>query len=596
MLALEGALIHLTVHLLPKEWTKRRALLASIAVLNGALMMALAGIGRWHAIETRALAQVYFSCAVLYAGTVSRRRIEWFAGVLGFAGWALFYPLRMMFQHQPELLSSLLQLWDLPKYAVGFAMMLRIFESARHEVEEIADRYRDLYEDFRMVFDNHPLPMWIVDVDSMAFLSANAAACASYGYTLDEFLKMGMREVMVAPEPISGSRLVRLEKRSGEPAPASTSGSRRSSETPAATRARHRLKNGNVIAVEITEHDVLFQGRKARFVLAMDVTEREKLNQALENRAHHDALTGLPNRMLLEDRILQCVERSKRDQKRSVLFTMDVDRFKLINDIHGHLVGDECLKAIAERLRTRIRSVDTIARTGGEEFTAIIGGLHNADDAEKIASAFLRLFDSPLELPGQELKVSISMGAALYPDDAVDAEGLRKKSDQALYHAKRFGRNRFAFASNEVCASFDQAMAVELAIREALRSDGFELHFQPIYNNAGKASRFEALMRMKSTCPHVYDPSLFIPVAEECGLIVPLGNWLVRQACSHVVDWRHVTGEDLSVAINVSGKQFLQKSFNSFVLETLREHGLPAHALEMELTETSLMIEPTLMR
>ena len=162
-----------------------------------------------------------------------------------------------------------------------------------------------------------------------------------------------------------------------------------------ARRVRHRRKDGSTLAVELTEHQILFQGREARFVLAVDVTEQEKLNQELFHRAQHDALTGLPNRLLLDDRIEQCLLRSSREHKKAVLFTMDADRFKLINDTYGHLVGDETLKAIADRLKVRIRSVDTIARTGGEEFTAIIGGLNSVEDAEKIGAMLVRLFDTP---------------------------------------------------------------------------------------------------------------------------------------------------------------------------------------------------------
>jgi diguanylate cyclase (GGDEF)-like protein len=275
---------------------------------------------------------------------------------------------------------------------------------------------------------------------------------------------------------------------------------------------------------------------------------------------------------------------------------MDADRFKLINDTFGHLVGDEALKAIAERLKLRIRSVDTIARTGGEEFTAIIGGLNSSEDAEKIAAMLVRLFDAPLNLPSQDLKVSLSVGGAVYPDDALDADTLRKRSDQALYHAKRMGRNRYALASREVCASFDQALAVEMALREALRADGFELCFQPIFDSDGCAHHFEALLRMKPQKHGVYVPNLFIPIAEECGLVVPIGNWVVEEACRQLAVWRRRGCEHASIAINVSGKQLLQKGFGALVVRKLQQYGLPASALQLELTETSLMSEPVLIR
>jgi diguanylate cyclase (GGDEF)-like protein/PAS domain S-box-containing protein len=583
--ALQAALLHLTFSLLPREWKRRRITLSTLSLLFGFLMFTVARSEQHHDLVPWILGEIFLAAAVLFAGSANLPSIEWFVGTVGFSAWGLAYVVANYSEHNPIFLHLLYQLWNLPKYAVGFAMTLRIFAGARNDIVHLADRYKDLYGDFRLLYEHHPLPMWIYDASSMDFLSANAAATKSYGYSQDEFLNMKIEQIMRLPEVPS------LHAPGAE---AGESGSHRIGEE--AGRVHHRRKDGSILAVELTEHDILFQGREARFVLAVDVTEREKLNQELFHRAQHDALTGLPNRLLLEDRIAQSLVRSSRENKKSVLFTMDVDRFKLINDTHGHLVGDETLKAISDRLRGRIRSVDTIARTGGEEFTAIIGGLNSAEDAEKIGAMFVRLFDTPLSLPNQELKVSISIGGAIYPDDATESGMLCKKSDQALYHAKRLGRNRFAFASREVCASFDQAMSVEMALREALKSDGFELFFQPIYDTDGRAVHFEALLRMKPRNAQVFDSALFMPVAEESGLIVPIGNWVVQEACRHLVQWRDAGRGRIGVGINVSGKQLLQKGFSSFVLETLAENRLPPAALQLELTETSLMAEPAFMR
>ncbi len=590
VLLLQGAFIHLVFTLVPIEWRHRRITLGIVSVLIGVTMIVLARSGRSATLDDWINAQVFLSAGVLFSGSGERRSLDRFIGTFGFFSWGLAYPLSSMLHGNPGLLHLLFQLWNLPKYGVGFAMTLRIFDGARNDIVRLADSYKNLYGDFRMLYEHHPLPMWIYDAETSQFLSTNAAATESYGYTQDEFLRMTIDQIGVAPEPPAAANS------RGEPDPLPAVEGPASGVSEDVRKSRHACKDGSVIAVELTEHSILFQGRDARFVLAVDVTEREKLNQELFHRAQHDPLTGLPNRLLLDDRIAQCLARSSREHKKAVMFTMDADRFKLINDTYGHLVGDECLKAISDRLRGRIRSVDTVARTGGEEFTAIIGGLNNAEDAEKIATMFLRLFDNPLNLPGQDLKVSISIGGAIYPDDGIDADTLRKKSDQALYHAKRFGRNRYAMASREVCASFDQAMEIELAVREALRADGFELVFQPIYDNEGCASHFESLLRMKPSNPVIFSPSLFIPVAEECGLIVPLGNWVVEQACRQLREWRSLGGDAVTIGINVSGKQLLQKGFGPFVLECLRAHELPPSALQIELNEGSLMTEPVIMR
>jgi diguanylate cyclase (GGDEF)-like protein len=214
------------------------------------------------------------------------------------------------------------------------------------------------------------------------------------------------------------------------------------------TRVQHQHRDGRVVWVNIVEREIMYLGQEARFVIARNITERLKLDRELSFRAQHDALTGLPNRQLLADRLEQCLKASEREQKRAALLTIDVDHFKLINDTYGHLVGDECLKQVAARLKSKIRKVDTIARTGGEEFTAIVSGLSKAADAEKVAASLLRVFEEPLEVAIGALGVTVSIGVAVFPDDATDAQMLRQRSDEAMYRAKRAGRNRAGYANN----------------------------------------------------------------------------------------------------------------------------------------------------
>jgi diguanylate cyclase (GGDEF)-like protein/PAS domain S-box-containing protein len=583
-LLLEATLLRVILQLLPASWMRRRYALSALAVLSGVLICATVGDGAKLYPERWMFAQLFVSTAILFGSTGKRGSIAWFTGTFGFVAWGVAYPLAPVMLRHAMGKDIFFTLWNLPKYAAGFGMTLRLFESARGEVVRLANRYKNLYEDFRLLYENHPLPMWIYDVESARVLSANTAASGSYGYTSDEFLQMTVEQLCAPQESSPATSLP--PRLAGEP---------RIKAGSYDMRVQHRRKDGSTISVELTQREILFQGREARFVLSVDVTERERLNEQLFHRAQHDALTGLPNRTVLDERLTQCLQQEAREHGKLAVFTVDVDRFKLINDTFGHTVGDETLVAIAERLRARIRADDTIARTGGEEFTAIVSGLRVSQDAEKIAAMLVRLFDQPLVLPNQELKVSVSVGAAIYPDDAQDAGTLLKRSDQALYHAKRFGRNRFAFASREVSASFDQALQVELALRDALREGGFELHYQPIFDALGCAFRFEALLRMPSPGEN-FAPAVFIPIAEETGLIMPIGNWVVQEACRQLAEWRPLTLDPISVAINVTGKQLLQEGFGAFVLETLRKYGLPPSALELELTETSLMSEPLLMR
>ncbi len=524
------------------------------------------------------LCEIFLYAGLLYAGTYKRLSIEWVAGTTGFMAWSAFYILYNHLQAHPRAFAVLWEFWNLPKYLVSFAMILRILEGSRREMAGLADGYKLLYDDFRVLYENHPLPMWIYDRESLRFLSVNTAACAGYGYTKEQFLEKSVTEIV-------------FEVASAKPNQALSGPTGGHLQ-----HGRHLLSDGRVISVELTEHEILFGNRAAGFVLAVDITEREELNRELVYRAQHDALTGLPNRLLLEDRLSQCLERAVRDHLYVALFTIDVDRFKLINDTYGHVVGDDCLKEIAKRLSSRVRTVDTIARTGGEEFTILAGGIVHRSDVEKMAEELLRLFDSPLRLPGQELKVSISVGASLYPDNAGDAVTLRKNSDQALFYAKRMGRNRFALASTEICASFNEALAVERAVRDALRNDGFEMHYQPIYDKRGYAARFEALLRMKASCPRHFSPATFIPIAEESGLILSIGSWVIRAVCAQMVAWRDLTGKGVRIAINVSARQLAEKDFAASFLATLREHDLSPSWIELELTETALLTEPVLIK
>lgn len=420
----EAAAIFVTLQF-PKKWKTRRVVVVVACLLFGAWLIYQAYTGVRESLPEWVEAEIFLCTAMLFAGWAQKDTLGRLVGSLGFFSWGLAYAVATQLTSHPRALRMLYDFWNVPKYAVAFAMILTISEESAAEAEEIGHRFRLLYEDFKILYEDHPHPMWVYDPLTQLILSVNRAAIRMYGYTTDEF---------------QGMRLSDLEVAGGETA---AEARQRDRDAIALT---HRRKDGSELSVELTDHAILFQGEEARFALALDVTEKERLNRELIYRAQHDVLTGLPNRMMLDDKILECLARSTRDDSKAVLFTIDADRFKQVNDTYGHLIGDECLKAVAARLRSRIRQVDVIARTGGEEFTAMIGGLKSQEDAETIAASLLSLFDEPIALSGLELPLTISIGGALFPDDAVDVDTLRRKSDQALYQAKRTGRNRVSFA------------------------------------------------------------------------------------------------------------------------------------------------------
>jgi diguanylate cyclase (GGDEF)-like protein/PAS domain S-box-containing protein len=425
--------------LMPTQWRLRRLLILCICVGYGSVFVAQLLWSKKVDVPDWVLAELLLCAGVLYGADEQHRSLPGIIGTVGFLAWATFYLLDagVALKLLPGWLYWVYLFWNVPKYLVAFSMVLQMSEDARSEMEQMAVSYRDLYDDFRLLFERNPQPMWIYNEATSRFVAVNRAALKAYGYGERELLSMEVRDLVVEPEPSSDD-------------PPGNSAMIAMPAIREAVRLRHRRKDGRELAVDVTEHRILFRGDPARFVMAVDVTEMERESQELLHRAHHDALTGLPNRHELDIRIDRCLERSVRDLRKAALLTIDVDHFKEVNDTYGHLVGDECLKAVSARLQSRIRQMDTLARTGGEEFTAIIGGLSSKDDAQKISSMLLRIFDAPMALSACEIHLSISIGVAIFPDDGVDRETLVRRSDEALYEAKRAGRNRAMFASATV--------------------------------------------------------------------------------------------------------------------------------------------------
>jgi len=410
--------------LLPKRWPRRRSMILTICVVYGTALTAYALLTPATNLDNCAVVEVLVCAAVLYAGSAGRRGVS---GWAGFGAWALFYLIRMHSGNPKWLTVGLYDFWNFPKYFVGFSMILKVFEETADDKARMAETFRDLYEDFRLLYDTHPHPMWICDEPRGKFLTANEAASKEYGYTVAEFQGMRMSELELPFDPEAEE----VDSVLGEPAEG--------------VRVRHRHKDGRVVWVNLVDREIVYLGQAARLVIGRNITERLKLDRELSFRAQHDVLTGLPNRQLLEERLDECLQSCRVEDRRAAVLTIDVDHFKLINDTYGHLVGDECLKEVAARLKSKIRKVDTIARTGGEEFTAVVSGLNKASDAEKVAASLMRVFEAPVELPFGALGVTVSVGVAVYPDDATDATTLRRLSDEAMYRAKRAGRNRAAY-------------------------------------------------------------------------------------------------------------------------------------------------------
>jgi len=321
-----------------------------------------------------------------------------------------------------------------------------------------------------------------------------------------------------------------------------------------------------------------------------DITERKIYQARIEQQAKFDTLTGLANRSLLHDRLQHSIRSAATLGTRLAVVFVDLDRFKFINDGLGHHVGDEMLRAMAQRLRSSVRESDTVARLGGDEFVLLVNGQGGPEAVSVVLERMLYAISQPWTTPQGDFNVTCSIGVALYPDDGTTAETLLKHADTAMYRAKEKGRNNFQFFTAELNAVITERLELENKLRRALERQQFSLHYQPrVDMRTRRVTGAEALIRWHVCNEEVASPSRFIPIAEEIGLIVPIGKWVLRAACAQNKAWQDAGLPPFVVSVNVSARQFRQDNLVQTIAEVLRETGLEARYLEVELTESAVM-------
>jgi diguanylate cyclase (GGDEF)-like protein len=321
----------------------------------------------------------------------------------------------------------------------------------------------------------------------------------------------------------------------------------------------------------------------------------EELTSALamiQKMATHDALTGLPNRALFNETLVHAIGQAQRHHRQLALFFLDMDRFKNINDTLGHSIGDRVLQEAARRITAAVRASDMVARLGGDEFVLLVEDFTDSADLADVAVKVLAAFQSTVVVDGQELALSASVGVCTFPEDGTDAQTLLSNADIAMYRAKDQGRNRHCFYSAELNKLSQERLALEAALRHALERDQIEIHYQPkIEFGGGRVTGVEALIRWRHPHLGLLMPDRFVPLAEETGLIVPIGYWTLRRVCERVCRWKE-QGLSLSVAVNLSASQFHQPELVKELAAILWSTGAPAQHLELEITETMVMKDP----
>jgi len=425
---------------------------------------------------------------------------------------------------------------------------------------------------FRLLFDGNPVPMWLYDPGTLKFIGVNDAAIRHYGYSRERFHSMTLLDIWPPDEREIHEGVVR-----------SVVDAYQSDRT-----WRHIKADGSEIEVLTYARTLSFDQNPAALVAVVDVTERKQAEARIAHMAHHDALTGLPNRVLFHERLDEALTRLSRHNEGLAVHCLDLDQFKGVNDTLGHPVGDLLLRAVAERLGRCMRARDVVARLGGDEFAIIQSAVGSPHEAGAFASELIDIVSKPYEIQGHDVIVGASIGIAMAPGDGAIADMLLRNADMALYRAKSDGRGIFHFFEPEMDRRIQLRRALELDLRKAFSSGEFELFYQPLVDlRSDEVSGFEALLRWRHPERGLISPAEFIPLAEDIGMIIPIGEWVLRQACAEA---RHWPG-NVKVAVNLSPVQFRSRGLVQAVMSALAHSRLAPDRLELEITESVLLRE-----
>lgn len=417
---------------------------------------------------------------------------------------------------------------------------------------------------FQLLFDNNPVPMWVYHRDTLRFIAVNQAAVEHYGYDRERFLVMSLSDLQASHGPSADTEKYDMP----------------SVEGGSAGMEWHIKADGSLIEVSVYSRSLRYDGHSAALVSVIDMTERRAAERRIAHLAHHDTLTQLPNRTSFTQHLASTLDRAEASRQSFALLFVDLDYFKEVNDVFGHVVGDEFLCAAAERLK-KVAAGHFLARIGGDEFVIIAEGAQ-PETASALAERLVAISAEEFEIQRHEVEIGLSVGIALYPVDGTDAKTLIANADAVLYRAKADGRGVARFFEPEMDRKTQDRHALLHDLRQAIERNELLLHYQPQAAADKKIVGFEALVRWRHPVRGMISPAEFIPLAEEFGVINAIGEWVLREACREAASWPR----PLTIAVNLSPVQFRQKDLHHFVHTVLLESGLSPSRLELEITES----------
>jgi diguanylate cyclase (GGDEF)-like protein/PAS domain S-box-containing protein len=442
---------------------------------------------------------------------------------------------------------------------------------------------RQLASGYRALFDYSPLPMWVYDRQTLRFVDVNSEALRHYGYSLQEFMGMTLLDIRPAED---AARLKQLHESPHLPF-------RQAGEW------RHRKKDGSIISVLVTANEIDWNGRPAHVAVMNDVTAQRSAERVVKDAEEqiafvtsHDLVTGLPNTALFLDRLHLSIVQSTRSQGHLAVLSVHIDKFSTVTDTRGPAIGDSVLRELANRLRGALKEGDTLARPGGDEFLIVIPGLARPADVAETAQALLAAVRSPVNRGESQYFLTASIGISLHHSGDPHLDHLIRDASAAATQVKGAGGNGFRFFTPEIHAEAVRRLSIESELRQALEHGQFDLVYQPVLDSATRATvGAEALLRWRHPSRGIVSPMEFVPVAEAAGLIVPIGTWVLRQACAMAGEWQRQGRKDVGIAVNVSPRQLQQPDFPKVVEEAIADSGIAPEQCIFEITESTLATE-----